>query len=171
MTCYQYAPSKGQQGEVPLDIVDKATRSRMMAKVGARHTAPEVTLRKALHRRGFRFRLHVRTLPGRPDIVLPRWNVAIQVHGCFWHRHERCQFTTTPATRREFWQAKFAANTRRDELALAALRRAGWRTAVIWECGLRPRANEPLVNELECWIRESQGELIELPDMPATYQS
>lgn len=154
-----------------MDIVDEATRSRMMAKVGARNTAPEVTLRRALHRRGFRFRLHVRNLLGRPDIVLPRWNVAIQVHGCFWHRHERCRFATMPATRRDFWQAKFAANTRRDELALTALRQAGWRTAVIWECGLRTGANESLVNELEGWIRESQDELIELPDMSAAYQS
>lgn len=146
-----------------MDIVDTATRSRMMAAIRGRNTRPELTLRRALHRRGFRFRLHARSLPGRPDMVLPRWGVAIQIHGCFWHRHRRCPFATMPATRHEFWQGKFAANTSRDKRNLDALHQAEWRVAIIWECGLRSGDSDSLVDELENWIRVQQDTLLELP--------
>lgn len=120
------------------DIVDRATRSRMMAGIGGKDTAPELTVRRFLHQEGFRFRLHRRDLPGRPDIVLTRYRVAILVHGCFWHRHPRCRYATTPSSNRAFWQAKFAQNVARDRRNLRDLRRLGWKPIVIWECSLTP---------------------------------
>jgi DNA mismatch endonuclease (patch repair protein) len=151
------------------DIVDKDTRSRMMAGIGGRNTKPERLLRSALHTRGFRFRLHARDLPGRPDILLPRYRAAILVHGCFWHRHPGCRYATTPATRPEFWQEKFAGNVRRDVAAVAALRERGWRVAIVWECGLRSAARvEATVDRVAGWLRsggampETGGEILEV---------
>ena len=94
-------------------------------------------VRRELHRLGFRFRLHDSRLPGRPDLVLRKHSAVIFVHGCYWHRHEGCRYATTPATRREFWLTKFAANVQRDRRDRAALRARGWRVFVIWECALR----------------------------------
>lgn len=135
------------------DVVDKPTRSRMMAGIRAKNTKPEVALRSALHRLGFRFRIHDRTLPGRPDIVLPRYRAAVQVHGCFWHRHEACRFATNPSTNREFWQAKFSSNVQRDRAAELSLQEHGWRTAVIWECAIRERGAAEIARELATWLR------------------
>lgn len=116
------------------DRVSAAVRSRIMRSIRGTDTAPELLVRSALHRRGFRFRIHVRGLPGRPDIVLPRYRTAILVHGCFWHRHPRCRCATVPRTRTAYWSAKFAANRRRDRRTVRALERAGWRVIVLWEC-------------------------------------
>ncbi len=136
------------------DIVDRETRSRMMAGIGGRNTRPELALRSALHARGFRFRLHARELPGKPDIVLPRYRAAIFVHGCFWHRHADCRYATTPATRPEFWQEKFAGNMRRDAVAAAELRHRGWRVAIVWECGLRTVADVAVsADAVAGWLR------------------
>lgn len=117
-----------------MDVVDRATRSRMMAGIGGKNTKPELSVRRALHAAGLRFRLHRRDLPGRPDIVLPRHRAAVLVHGCFWHRHPGCRYATTPATNREFWQAKFKGNVERDKRQLRELQLMGWRTFVVWEC-------------------------------------
>lgn len=141
------------------DVVDNATRSRMMAGIRGKDTAPELALRRALHRLGFRFRLHVKELPGRPDLVLPRWRAAVQVHGCFWHRHAGCRFATSPATRREFWAAKFAGNVERDVRNHAALRALGWRTATVWECALSKDRLAGNTAALEDWIRGEAGEI------------
>lgn len=119
------------------DIVDKATRSRMMAGIRGKDTKPEVVLRRALHARGLRFRLHAKDIPGCPDLAFPKFRAALFVHGCFWHRHQGCRYATIPATRTEFWQAKFAANMQRDRIAQEALASSGWRVAVVWECALR----------------------------------
>jgi len=115
------------------------------------NTKPELIVRRVLHAMGRRFRLHCRDLPGRPDIVLPRFRTAIFVHGCFWHRHPGCRGTTTPKTRTEFWVAKFEANVARDVAAQAALAAAGWKVAVIWECETRKPAilRTRLLEELE----------------------
>ena len=143
-----------QRGSCTLaDIVDKQTRSRMMAGIRGKNTTPEIRLRKALHSMGFRFRLHDRRLPGRPDIVLPRFKVAIEVHGCFWHRHEGCHLTTTPTTRREFWIEKFAVNVARDQRNREQLQAMGWRTAVVWECWLRSKDISGLNGTLAAWIK------------------
>jgi len=117
-----------------VDIVDAATRSRMMSGIRGRNTKPELLIRSLLHRRGFRFRLDARDLPGRPDIVLPRYRAVIFVHGCFWHQHPGCDFATVPATRPEFWQAKFAANKARDSAVVDRLTALGWQVFTIWEC-------------------------------------
>lgn len=119
------------------DIVDEETRSRMMAGIKGKNTKPELVLRRALHARGFRYRLHARNVYGRPDLVFPKHHAVVFVHGCFWHRHEACRYTTTPSTRAEFWAAKFGANTARDNAVRASLLESGWRVATVWECALR----------------------------------
>jgi len=120
-----------------VDIVDKATRSRMMAGIRSRNTKPERELRRALHSLGFRYRLHARNVSGHPDLVLPKYRTSVFVHGCFWHRHEGCRYATTPATRPEFWKAKFSANVVRDIAVRNSLLETGWRVATVWECALR----------------------------------
>lgn len=137
------------------DIVDRATRSRMMGAVGTKDTVPEVVLRRALHARGLRYRLHDRTLPGTPDLVFRRFGAVCFVHGCFWHRHAGCRYATTPATRGEFWQAKFHANLKRDRRSQDALLDSGWRVAVVWECALRGRGYLESAQKLEEWLRGS----------------
>lgn len=135
------------------DVVDVATRSRMMAGIKGRNTLPEMVLRRELHRLGYRFRLHRRGLPGRPDLLLPKWKVAILVHGCFWHRHPGCRKATTPATRPQFWSDKFAANVARDVRNHASLLLLGWRVATVWECALQPQRLAANVDALSSWIR------------------
>jgi DNA mismatch endonuclease (patch repair protein) len=119
-----------------VDIVDAATRSRMMSGIRGRNTKPEILIRSLLHRRGFRFRLDARDLAGRPDIVLPRYHAVIFVHGCFWHGHN-CHLFKWPQTRAEFWRDKIGRNRANDAKAQAALLDAGWRVATVWECALR----------------------------------
>jgi len=109
-------------------------RSRIMAAVRGRDTAPELRVRRCLHAMGYRFRLHRRDLPGTPDIVLPRHRICIFVHGCFWHRHPGCRKTTTPKRNAEFWNEKFARNVARDEANGRALTSAGWNMVIMWEC-------------------------------------
>ncbi len=109
-------------------------RSAMMARIGQKNTAPEIAVRRILHRLGIRFRLHRRDLPGTPDIVLPGRRIAILVHGCFWHRHSGCRFAYTPNSRIEFWKAKFDRNVARDGEVQEALTDLGWRSHVVWEC-------------------------------------
>ena len=134
-----------------------------MAGIGTRNTAPEVLLRKALFRKGFRYRLHDRALPGRPDIVLPKWRAVVFVNGCFWHRHPGCRYTTTPATRTEFWASKFDSNVQRDVRNREALARLGWRVATIWECGTRNDV-EAVCCTLEIWLRSRETYTLDLPD-------
>ena len=107
-----------------------------MARVKGRDTKPEMLIRRALHARGFRYRLHVRDLPGRPDIVLPKHRAAILIHGCFWHAHG-CRLFKKPGTRPEFWEEKLAQNRARDARDLRLLQEDGWRTLTIWECSFR----------------------------------
>lgn len=107
-----------------------------MARIRRKDTAPEMRLRRWLHARGLRYRLHTDTLPGRPDIVFPSRKKVIFVHGCFWHRHDGCHLATTPKTRGEFWLAKFQANVKRDKAKEVALRAAGWQVLVVWQCEL-----------------------------------
>lgn len=118
---------------IAMDIVDRATRSRMMSRIRGRDTKPELLVRSGLHRQGLRFTLHAR-LPGHPDIVLPRFRTAIFVHGCFWHRHPGCKYATTPSGNADFWQRKFSENVGRDARVQRALEETGWRVMTIWEC-------------------------------------
>ena len=134
------------------DVVDQATRSRMMAGIKARDTKPEIVLRKALHARGLRYRLHCKGLPGRPDLVFPKFRAVVFIHGCFWHRHQGCRFATTPGTRPEFWAQKFAENMCRDQRTIAQLHRAGWRTAVVWECGIKTEGATAVGELVHSWL-------------------
>ena len=116
------------------DVVDAGTRSRMMAAIRTRHTAPELHVRKYLHAVGLRYRLHLRGLPGVPDIVFPKYRCVVFVHGCFWHQHAGCVKAKLPSTNREFWGEKLAGNARRDQRARRTLRADGWRVLTVWEC-------------------------------------
>ncbi len=120
-----------------MDIVDQATRSRMMSGIRGRDTTPELLVRRYLHAAGLRFRLGGHRLPGRPDIVFPSRRIAVFVHGCFWHRHQGCRYATTPSTQPAFWSSKFTANVARDAQALRNLDTMGWTSLVIWECETR----------------------------------
>ncbi len=120
-----------------VDVVGPAVRSRMMGSIHGRDTEPEIRVRRYLHAVGLRFRLQARYLPGRPDVVFPSRRLAVFVHGCFWHRHPGCPYATMPRTRTDFWQAKFAANTARDDAAVARLKELGWQVMTVWECQSR----------------------------------
>jgi len=136
-----------------VDTITPERRSWNMSRIGGRNTGPELQLRSLLHRAGFRFRLHVKDLPGSPDIVLPRYRSAIFVHGCFWHRHKGCRNATRPSTRKEFWKSKFDSNVSRDERSRAALEAAGWAVFTVWECELKTDA-PGVVKRLSRDIRE-----------------
>ena len=134
------------------DTLTSEQRSRNMSRIRGRNTGPELRLRSLLHCAGFRFRVHAKHLPGRPDVVLAKYNTAIFVHGCFWHRHSGCRNATTPSTRREFWQEKFDGNVDRDARNRAALEAAGWNVLIVWECELKADA-EGIVRRLANQMR------------------
>ncbi len=138
------------------DVVDSATRSRMMSGIRGRNTKPEILIRSLLHRQGFRFRLHVRDLPGKPDIVLPRYHAVIFVHGCFWHGHD-CPLFKWPGTRPDFWRDKIGRNRANDHKASEALLASGWRIGIVWECGIRGacKNSEGVAQSLADWLRSS----------------
>ena len=121
-----------------VDRLTKEHRSWNMSRIRSRDTKPELRVRSLVHRLGYRFRLQVKGLVGRPDLVLPRYHTAVFVHGCYWHRHPGCRFAYQPRSRVEFWQAKFARNVERDAEVRAALEADGWRVVVIWECETTP---------------------------------
>ena len=137
------------------DIVDAATRSRMMSGIRGKDTKPEYLVRRGLHARGFRFRLHGSTLPGRPDLVLSKYSAAILVHGCFWHAHG-CSLTKVPKTRPDFWRQKLEGNQARDARQLQELHSMGWRTLTIWECALRGPKDlvEFTLDRAANWLRD-----------------
>lgn len=137
-----------------MDTVDKATRSTIMARVGQRDTGPEMRLRLALHRMGFRYRLHDKRLPGSPDIVFPKFGAVVFVHGCFWHDHG-CKYSTKPATRKTFWNKKFAANRERDKRKCNDLKMLGWRILVVWECALKggPAELKKTTERVAKWLK------------------
>lgn len=116
------------------DKLTKDRRSWNMSRIRGKDTAPERFVRSLLHRMGYRFRLHGPKLPGRPDLVLPKYKTVVFVHGCFWHRHEGCKNCTTPTSRREWWLQKLNGNVARDEVHRRSLQALGWRCIVIWEC-------------------------------------
>ena len=128
-------------------------RHRIMAAVRPENSKAELLVRSYLHRHGLRFRLYVSSLPGRPDLILPKWGAAVFIHGCFWHRHAGCAKATTPKTRRAFWLDKFERNLERDRAACAALLDAGWRVAIVWECSLNRSVCGRTLRALLSWIR------------------
>lgn len=149
------------------DVVDAATRSRMMAGIRSKNTRPEMIIRRALHARGFRYSLHSKDLPGKPDIVMPKWRVVLFVHGCFWHMHG-CSLSQLPQGNADFWSRKLFANLRRDEVVKRQLTDSGWRIATIWECATKgKKAVEGLPDAtgvLADWIRDlAESPTIEIP--------
>jgi DNA mismatch endonuclease, patch repair protein len=137
------------------DVLTPAQRSLNMSRIRGRDTRPELRIRRGLHGRGFRFRLHRRDLPGRPDLIFPRHRAAVFVHGCFWHSHG-CRLSKIPETRREFWLRKLEGNASRDRKAVAALQGRGWRVLVIWECALRGARRQD-----EMWVLDRAAEFLE----------
>ena len=150
------------------DVVTPEVRSRMMSGIRGKDTKPEMLLRRSLHALGLRYRLHVADLPGKPDLVFPRFNAVVFVNGCFWHRHAGCRYATTPATRREFWESKFAANVSRDQANRNRLLDSGWRVLVIWECALKKSMIDEVVIASEQFIRNVSVECLELPVLSQT---
>ena len=138
------------------DETPQEQRSRMMRGIRGRNTQPELQVRKALHARGFRYRLNAKELPGRPDIVLPKWKAVIFVHGCFWHAHQGCHYFRIPATRTEFWEQKLAANAARDARQIEKLQAAGWRVLVVWECALKNK-NAIVLEETVAFVEGKEG--------------
>lgn len=131
----------------------------MMSSIRGKNTRPELALRALLFAKGLRYRLHVRELPGSPDIVFPKYKAVVFVHGCFWHRHEGCRYTTTPKANEEFWSRKFKENVARDARHVGQLREQSWRVAVVWECALR-RSAESTAQAVEEWLRGDEAILV-----------
>src|SRR5438128_1482902 len=147
-----------------VDVLTPQQRSFNMSRIRGRDTKPELVLGRGLHARGFRFRLHRGDLPGRPDLILPRYQTAVFVHGCFWHRHG-CSLSKMPATRAEFWQQKIEAIAARDRLAVEDLHAAGWCVLVIWECAIRgPMRLEQhvMIETASAFIRSGRRDLLEI---------
>ncbi|UWS78016.1 very short patch repair endonuclease [Phaeobacter sp. G2] len=132
------------------------SRSEMMSRIGPKDTKPELVVRRALHACGYRFRLHRKELPGKPDLVLSKYRSAIFVHGCFWHAHEGCRYFKLPKTRREFWEGKLLSNRKRDQTAAQSLIDSGWRVLVIWECATRETPVEKLVDRISEWLQSRE---------------
>jgi DNA mismatch endonuclease (patch repair protein) len=146
------------------DVLTAAQRQLNMSRIRGRDTKPEMLVRQGLHARGMRYRLHDRRLPGRPDLVFPRYGAVVFVHGCFWHAHG-CALSKVPATRRDFWKQKLEANAARDRKAVAALRADGWRVLLIWECALRGparRTENEVLNMASSWIRHASPGPLEI---------
>ncbi|MCF8208026.1 MAG: DNA mismatch endonuclease Vsr [Rhodoferax sp.] len=155
------------------DIVSPATRSRMMSGINAKNSRPEMLVRRLLHSAGFRFRLHRKDLPGTPDIVLPKFKIAIFVNGCFWHSHSECNYAKVPATHSEFWVKKLAANVARDKAAEEKLIATGWRVLCVWECATRcSGAIDDLLSAILKWMNSNEriGEIsaMNMPKTPLT---
>jgi len=137
-----------------MDRISKQKRSWNMSRIRSNDTGPERSVRSLLHSMGFRYRLrHSRKLPGRPDIILPRHNTVVFVHGCFWHRHPGCRLAYEPKSRKEFWSVKFQGNISRDRKAIQNLKKLGWQVIVVWECEIKN--NERLSGKLRRIVRDT----------------
>ncbi|MFA6086380.1 very short patch repair endonuclease [Mucilaginibacter sp.] len=130
------------------DVHSKETRSYNMSRIKSKDTKPELLVRKFLHKNGFRYRLHVKDMPGKPDIVLPKYKTVIFIHGCFWHGHEGCKKATLPETRKEWWTDKIRRNITNDINAEAALKAANWNIITIWQCQLKTKWQNQLLSDL-----------------------
>lgn len=144
-----------------VDIVSKRKRSEMMAGIKGKDTSPELKIRKALHAKGLRYRLHDKSLPGKPDLVFNKYHAAIMIHGCFWHGHE-CYLFKWPSTRPEFWKSKIGRNRERDMEVRLQLSEAGWRVLTVWECALKGKTKldiNMLLNRIENWIMSEDNNI------------
>ena len=139
------------------DFMSRTQRSRAMSHVRGTETELERVVRSELHRNGFRFRKNVKELPGRPDIVLPKYKAVVFVHGCFWHGHKGCPPAKLPDANATFWREKIAANVERDCRQVQALRQLGWRVCVVWGCSVRARRG-PAIERVDTWLRSGRAE-------------
>lgn len=149
------------------DVVSPAKRSRMMAGIKGKNTKPELIIRKGLFNQGFRYRLHRKDIPGKPDLVLARYNAVIFVHGCFWHQHD-CHLFKWPKQNIEFWREKLGKNLERDRRNQENLYRQGWRVCTIWECALRGRSaldTNQLLGEVSSWLTDGPDKKLTLTGM------
>jgi DNA mismatch endonuclease (patch repair protein) len=144
-----------------VDVLTSEQRKVNMSRIRGRNTKPEMLIRGGLHARGLRYRLHDRKLPGRPDIIFPRYHAVILVHGCFWHGHN-CPMFRMPATRQDFWSAKIGSNQARDAKVHAALLMLGWRVLTVWECSLRGKGRPPLESVLDACVDFVRGDKVTL---------
>ena len=151
------------------DILTQSQRRKCMSSIRGKNTKPEILVRKGLHARGFRFRLHNKKLPGSPDIVLPKYGVAIMVNGCFWHGHKGCRYATKPKSNVEFWETKIARNRHRDEVTNAHLEALGWHVITMWECELRESAS--VTSRLDALAEEIHKVGAALLERKALYKS
>lgn len=149
-----------------MDVVSPEKRSQMMSGIRGKNTKPEIIIRKALHGKGFRYRLHVRNLPGKPDIVLPKYQAVVFVNGCFWHKHD-CHLFKWPKSRPDFWKKKILRNQENDAIAAEQLLGEGWRVLTVWECALKGKTRLPfhkVMNDIAGWI-ESDANRKEIAGM------
>lgn len=137
-----------------MDVHSKETRSYNMSRIKGKDTKPEILVRKYLFSRGFRYRLHDKKLPGKPDIIFPKYKTVIFVHGCFWHGHENCRYFTPPKTRTEWWMNKISGNIKNDSQKRELLEKKGWHIITVWECQLKKGKRETTLNELISKIQE-----------------
>ena len=155
-------------GLPPMDTISPSKRSEIMSHIRSQDTKPEIAVRSFLHRHGFRFHLHVKSLPGHPDIVLPKYKTVIEVRGCFWHRHQGCRIATVPASNIDFWQRKFQRNIARDKKNADAIRRLGWKLIVVWECQIR---QPHFLERLPARIKASQLKTLRFSPLPKKKRS
>lgn len=130
------------------DVHTIETRSYNMSKIRSKNTMPEIAVRRFLFANGYRFRIHDKNLPGNPDIVLKKYNTVIFIHGCFWHMHKGCKFSSVPSTNKEYWIPKLVKNVEKDKTAAKALRKLGWKVITLWECKLQKREVENTLDKL-----------------------
>ncbi len=135
------------------DNLAKEVRSYIMSQIRSKDTKPELLVRSFLHKSGYRYRLHRKDIPGRPDIVLPKYRTVIFVHGCFWHAHHGCSFFRMPRTRTEWWKAKLHRNRRRDRLAVKEVEKTGWKAITLWECDLQPATLPQTLRQLRSCLK------------------
>lgn len=152
------------------DTFSAKKRSEIMSRIGSKNTKPEITIRKALHARGFRYRIHDTRLPGKPDIVFPKRKAVIFINGCFWHGHN-CHLFKWPATRPDFWKQKIKRNQSKDAQTLTILKEKGWRVLVVWECAVKGKKKLPLdllISDIATWLgSEAKKKVIEGADKPS----
>lgn len=145
------------------DVVSPEKRSLMMAGIKGKNTKPELVIRKGLHARGYRYRLHEKTLPGKPDMTFPKYNAVVFVHGCFWHRHN-CKLFKWPGSNKEFWRDKITGNVKRDKKHIQDLTKEGWRVLIVWECALKGKKDQDIgkvVDSISRWLlsNKKNGEI------------
>ena len=139
-----------------MDVHSKEIRSLNMSRIKGKNTKPELLVRKFLHAQGFRFRLHVKDLPGKPDLVLPKYKTVIFVHGCFWHGHENCKYYVVPKTKTDWWLNKINGNKTNDEKAMQTLQKLGWQVIVLWECDLKTKVVEQTLTNLLSRLQQNK---------------